>query len=74
MSELYAIDKCINEFEFRNFVAWIFDWDAKFDTIAWRNPARARQLVNSGLSLISNSVSDSRVYEKVLSEISGHDV
>lgn len=25
MSELYAIDKCINEFEFRNFVAWFLE-------------------------------------------------
>lgn len=39
------------------YVAWLFNWEKNFHSIAWRNPIRARQLVNSGVALISNSAS-----------------
>lgn len=53
--QLRALDYKLALVEY--FVAWILDWDENFNSIAWRNPARARQLVNSGLNLISDSAS-----------------
>ena len=53
--QLRALDYKLALVEY--FVAWILDWDENFNSIAWRNPARARQLVNSGLNRISDSAS-----------------
>ncbi len=66
IDQLRALDYKLALIEY--FVAWIIDWDNNFNTIAWRNTARARQLVNSGLSLISNSASADQL-RPVVSEI-----
>lgn len=50
------------------FIAWILDWNRNFDTIAWRNPSRVRQLLNSGLILINNSASADQL-RPIVSEI-----
>lgn len=55
IDQLRALDYKLALVEY--FVAWILDWDENFDSIAWRNTSRARQLVNNGLNLISNSAS-----------------
>ena len=58
--QLRALDYKLALVEY--FVAWILDWDENFNSIAWRNPARARQLVNSGLNLISDSASAAQLH------------
>lgn len=55
IEQLRSLDYKLAKIEY--FVAWIIGWDKNFDTIAWRNPTRARQLINSGLALINNSAS-----------------
>ncbi len=59
IEQLHALDYKLALIEY--FVAWILDWDRNFDSIGWRNPTRARQLVNSGMALISNSASASQL-------------
>ena len=60
IDQLRALDYKLALVEY--FIAWILDWDQNFNTIAWRNPTRARQLVNSGLTLISNSASAAQLH------------
>lgn len=59
IEQLHALDYKLALIEY--FVAWILDWDHNFGSIGWRNPTRARQLVNSGMALISNSASASQL-------------
>lgn len=40
-----------------HFIGWITSWHKRFDTIAWRNTTQARQAVNRGIDMISNSCS-----------------
>ncbi len=49
---LHAFDYKLAEIEY--FISWIYGWNRNFEISDWSNPARARQLVNSGLSIINN--------------------
>ena len=37
------------------FIAWIGGWHKRFDTIAWKDRTRARQLLNSAIGIINDS-------------------
>ena len=37
------------------YVAWIADWNNRFDEINWKDKTRARQLVNQGMAKIVSS-------------------
>lgn len=37
------------------FVTWIGGWNKRFDTIAWKDRTRARQLINSAIGIINDS-------------------
>lgn len=73
-SQLQALDYKLALIEY--FVAWIFGWDRDFNTIAWKNPTRARQLINSGMALIGNSASADQlrpVVNEIISLIPEHE-
>ena len=36
-------------------IAWIANWNRKFDSLSWKDRNRARQLLNQGLSIINDS-------------------
>lgn len=44
------------------YVTWILDWNERFDSIAWNNRTRARQLINNGMNLISTSASAQQLH------------
>lgn len=37
------------------FVAWILGWNKRFDTLAWKDKTRARQLINQAIAIINDS-------------------
>lgn len=37
------------------FISWIYNWNRTFDSKSWKDRARARQLVNQGMDIISKS-------------------
>ena len=51
--QLYNFDYKIAQIEF--FVAWIYNWNRRFDTIHWSNESRARQLINQALGIINDN-------------------
>lgn len=51
--QLYNFDYKIAQIEF--FVAWIYNWNRRFDTINWSNESRARQLINQALGIINDN-------------------
>ena len=59
IEQLRALDYKLALVEY--FVAWILDWDEHFNEIRWKNPSRARKLINDGMILISNSASAAKL-------------
>ena len=51
-SKMWALDFRIAEVDF--YRAWFYNWDNKFYTYQWKNPSRARELVNKGKSIINS--------------------
>lgn len=39
------------------YIAWIGNWNQRFDSIAWKDRTRARQLLNSAIGIINDSPS-----------------
>ena len=37
------------------FVAWIMGWNNRFDSMAWKDKTRARQLINNAIAIINDS-------------------
>ena len=37
------------------FVAWILGWNKRFESIQWKDKVRARQLLNTAISIINDS-------------------
>ena len=37
------------------YVAWIMSWNRRFDTLAWKDKVRARQLINNAIGIINDS-------------------
>lgn len=37
------------------FVAWILGWNKRFETLAWKDKTRARQLINQAIAIINDS-------------------
>ncbi len=37
------------------YVAWIMNWNKRFDSIVWKDKTRARQLINSAIGIINDS-------------------
>lgn len=42
-------------------IAWILGWNKRFDTLAWKDRARARQLINSALGIINDTPTAERL-------------
>ena len=36
------------------YIHWIIDWNKEFPSQPWKNPKRARDLVNQGMAIIGN--------------------
>lgn len=37
------------------YISWIYNWNRTFDSKSWKDKQRARQLINQGMDIISNS-------------------
>ena len=37
------------------YISWIYNWNRTFDSKTWKDNGRARQLINQGMDIISNS-------------------
>jgi len=53
LDQVQALDYKLALVEY--FVAWIGSWNKRFDTIAWKDRTRARQLINSAIGIINDS-------------------
>lgn len=53
--QMWALDYKIAEVDY--YIVWIMRWHKSFDTHPWSNKARARELIDKGLSLISGKPS-----------------
>ena len=51
--QMLALDYKIAEVDY--YIAWICRWNKNFDKHSWSNINRARQLINSGLRIISEA-------------------
>lgn len=51
--QMWNLDYRIAEVEF--YITWIYQWDREFNSRAWSNPSRARDLINRGKSMIQHS-------------------
>jgi len=50
------------------YVAWIVDWNERFDVINWKDKTRARQLVNQGMAKIIAST-NANALQPIVSEL-----
>ncbi len=53
LDQVQALDYKLALVEY--FVAWIGSWNKRFDSIVWKDRARARQLINSAIGIINDS-------------------
>lgn len=53
LDQVQALDYKLALVEY--FVAWIMGWNKRFDTLAWKDRTRARQLINSAIGIINDS-------------------
>lgn len=53
LEQVQALDYKLALVEY--FVAWIMGWNQRFDTMAWKDKTRARQLINSAIGIINDS-------------------
>lgn len=53
LDQVQALDYKLALVEY--FVGWILNWNKRFDTIAWKDRTRARQLINSAIGIINDS-------------------
>lgn len=53
LDQVQALDYKLALVEY--FVAWIMGWNKRFDTIAWKDRTRAKQLINSAIGIINDS-------------------
>ena len=53
LDQVQALDYKLAEVEY--LIAWIMGWNKRFDTIAWKDRTRARQLINSAIGIINDS-------------------
>lgn len=53
LDQVHALDVRLALVEY--FVAWILGWNKRFDTLAWKDRNRARQLINQAISIINDS-------------------
>lgn len=51
--QMWQLDYRLAEVEF--YIAWIMQWNNEFNSRAWSNPARARELINRGLAIINQT-------------------
>lgn len=50
------------------YIAWISDWNKRFNSIKWKDPKRARELVNKGVAII-NDVPDIVKIEPIVAQL-----
>lgn len=50
--QLWAFDYKIAEVDF--YIAWILDWQRKFNQKSWKDRSRAQSLINQGIEIIQN--------------------
>lgn len=50
--QIWQMDYQMAAVEF--YVAWIHQWNQRFDKLEWSNPTRARSLINHGLEIIKS--------------------
>lgn len=50
--QLWAFDYKIAEVDF--FIAWILDWQRKFNQKSWKDRSRAQSLLSQGIEIIQN--------------------
>lgn len=53
LDQVHALDYKLALVEY--FVAWILGWNKRFDTLAWKDRNRARQLINQAIAIINDS-------------------
>ena len=53
LNQVQALDYKLAEVEY--LIAWITGWNKRFDTIAWKDRTRARQLINNAIGIINDS-------------------
>ena len=55
----HAFDYKLAEIEY--FISWIYGWNRNFELSDWSNPARARTLLNTGLTIINDGPTAERL-------------
>lgn len=55
LDQVQALDYKLALVEY--YIAWIGSWNKRFDSIAWKDRTRARQLLNSAIGIINDSPS-----------------
>lgn len=53
MKQVRALDYKLALIEY--YVAWVQDWNRRFDVLAWKDKTRARQLINKALEIINDA-------------------
>ncbi len=53
LDQVHSLDVKLALVEY--FVAWILGWHKRFETLAWKDKSRARQLVNQAIAIINDS-------------------
>lgn len=51
-NQLWLMDYRIAKIDY--FISWIYRWDSEFENMGWREPQRARQLVNRAMAMIED--------------------
>ena len=59
IDNLHAFDYKLAEIEY--FISWIYGWNRNFELSDWSNPARARTLLNTGLTIINDGPTAERL-------------
>ena len=66
MDDMFDLNFQIARVEY--YLAWIADWHKNFDTIAWKDANRARELLNKGLMMGGNSAT-AETLEPIIDQI-----
>ena len=66
MDDMFELNFQIARVEY--FLAWIADWHKNFNTIAWKDAHRARELLNKGLMMGGNSAT-AEALEPIIDQI-----
>lgn len=59
LDQVQALDYQLALVEY--FAAWIMGWNKRFDTLAWKDRNRARQLINSAIGIINDSPTEAKL-------------